>query len=158
MKVRDTAQTISLPPLPLQRAREQLWEDLTDTDPQTAHQAYTAMLRTVSEPGVLEPLQAVPRTRLLARLFRTITILRALRWVSYPALVAAGLAVNQWFLAGAPLVFLFDRAILGYIQVRLGVELAARIQVSDDLTLEDIEPLPPEPPWPGGEPFPPLDR
>jgi hypothetical protein len=116
------------------------------------------MLRTVSEPGALEPLQVVPRTRLLALLFRAVMILRALRWVSYPVLVTAGLAANPWFLAGAPLVFLLDRAILGYVQVRLGVELAARVQICGDLTFEDIEPFPPESPWPGSEPFPPLDR
>ncbi len=156
--MKDTAQTISLPPLRLQRAREQLWNDLTDSDRQAAHQVYTALMAALSEPGALLPIQSLPRTRVLEILFRTITILRALRWALYPALVCLGLTVHPWFLLGAPLVFLLDRAVLGYYHVRLAVDLAARVQVFSDLTLEDIQPLPPEPPWPDSEPFPPLDR
>jgi hypothetical protein len=156
--VRDTARTISLSPLRLQRAREQLWHDLTDTDRQAARQVYTALMEAVCEPGALLPLRPVPRTRLLEILFRVTTILRLLRWGLYPALLGAGLIVHPWFLAGAPLVFLLDRAVLGYLQVRLAVDLAARIQVSSDLALEDIEPFVPEPAWPEPEPFPPLDR
>jgi hypothetical protein len=156
--VRDTAQTISLSPSRLQRAREQLWRDLTDTDPQVARQVYTALMEAVSEPGALVPLRPAPRTRLFEVLFRVTTILRLLRWGLYPALVGAGLIVHPWFLAGAPLVFLLDRAILGYLQVRLAVDLAARIQVSNDLALEGIEPFTPEPVWSDSEPFPPLDQ
>jgi hypothetical protein len=156
--VRDTAQAISLPPLRLQRARDQLWNDLTDSDRQAAHQVYTALMSAIAEPGALLPIESLPRTRLLEVLFRGVTVVRALRWGLYPALVCAGLMVQPWFLAGAPLVFLLDRAIFGYYQIRLAVDLAARVQVFSDLTLEGIEPLPPEPPWPEAEPFPPLDR
>jgi hypothetical protein len=144
--------------LRLQRAREQLWNELTDSDRQAAQQVYTALMAAVSEPGAVLPIQSLPRTRLLEVLFRVTTLLRAFRWGLYPALVGAGLMVQPWFLAGAPLVFLLDRAVLGYCQVRLAVDLAARVQVFSDLTLEGIEPFPPEPSWPGSEPFPPLDR
>jgi hypothetical protein len=147
-----------LPALRLQRAREQLWNDLTDADRQAARQVYTALMAAVSEPGVLVPLQSVPRTRLLEVLFRVTTILRLLRWGLYPALVGAGLIVHPWFLAGAPLVFLLDRAVLAYVQVRLAVDLAARVRVFNDLALEDIEPFVPEPAWSDTETFPPLDR
>jgi hypothetical protein len=156
--MKDTAQTIPLPPLRLQRAREQLWNDLTDTDRQAARRVYTALMSTVSEPGALLPLQSVPRTRLLEVLFRVTTILRILRWGLYPALVCAGLMVHPWFLAGAPLVFLLDRAVLAYVQVRLAVDLAARVRVFSDLVLEDLQPFTRGPAWPEAESFPPLDR
>jgi hypothetical protein len=137
--MRDTTQSASLPPLRLRRAREQLWARATDSDRAAARQAYADLVHALAGPLALLPIQAVRGTRLLAALWQTTKILRGARWGLYPVLVGAGVALDKWFLIGVPLVFLLDRAVMGYVQVRLLVELAARLEVFRELLREETQ-------------------
>jgi hypothetical protein len=134
-KAKEIVQRVSLPRAQVLAARQQIWAELTAAGPER----YTFLVCGITEPVASARLAVIRGTRPLKALWNTTGVLHSIRWGSCLVLATVGLAVNGWFLVGVPAVLVLDRAVVGHLQVRVSVELAARLEVFNDLMREDAE-------------------
>ncbi|MCK4857325.1 MAG: hypothetical protein KAT58_05115 [candidate division Zixibacteria bacterium] len=128
---------VQLPHDELERKRQAWREVLHKSDREEAEVAYATLLDSISHPDAIALGRVVKGTKYLQYLLNVVLILRRLTWIAALLLIYLTWCKSWWYVITLPCLFWLHYVVINAVQVRINIELAARLKTLEELMDSD---------------------